>query len=122
ILEGYDLKALGFRSAPSVHLLVEAMRHAYRDRNTHLGDPAFVHNPLERLLSKDYAAGIRTAIDTPKAMAPAALPAREKAETTHYSVSTAKGNAPPGPYTTTGSSAAAVTAPGTGFLLTNKMD
>src|SRR5262249_56872460 len=57
ILEGYELKALGFRSAPSVRLLVEAMRYAYRDRNTHLGDPAFVHNPLGRLLSKDYAAG-----------------------------------------------------------------
>jgi len=122
ILEGYDLKALGFRSAPSVHLLVEAMRHAYRDRNTHLGDPAFVHNPLERLLSKDYAAGIRTAIDTPKAMAPAALPAREKAETTHYSVVDGEGNAAAVTYTINGSFGAAVIAPGTGFLLNNEMD
>src|SRR5439155_8609280 len=66
ILEGYDLRALGFRSAPSARLLVEAMRPAYRDRNTYLGDPAFVQNPLERLLSKDYAAGIRAAIDAGK--------------------------------------------------------
>ena len=62
ILEGYNLKALDFRSAQSVHLLVEAMRHAYRDRNTLLGDPAFVQNPLERLLSKDYATGILSLI------------------------------------------------------------
>src|SRR5262249_54366942 len=63
ILEGYDLRALGFHSPRSVRLLVEAMRHAYRDRNTLLGDPVFVQNPLERLLSKDYAGEIRTAID-----------------------------------------------------------
>jgi gamma-glutamyltranspeptidase/glutathione hydrolase len=122
ILEGYDLKALGFRSAQSVYLLVEAMRHAYRDRNTHLGDPAFVHNPLDRLLSKDYAAGIRTAIDAHKAMAPAALPAREKAETTHYSVVDGEGNAVAVTYTINGSFGAAVIAPGTGFFLNNEMD
>jgi gamma-glutamyltranspeptidase/glutathione hydrolase len=103
ILEGYDLKALGFRSAQSVRLLVEAMRHAYHDRNTHLGDPAFVRNPLDRLLSKDYAAGIRTAIDAQKATAPAALPAREKAETAHYSVVDGEGNAVAVTYTINGS-------------------
>ena len=122
ILEGFDLKTLGFRSAPSVRLLVEAMRHAYHDRNTHLGDPAFVRNPLDRLLSKDYAAGIRTAIDTQKAMAPAALPAREKAETTHYSVVDGEGNAVAVTYTINGSFGAAVIAPGTGFFLNNEMD
>ena len=122
ILEGFDLKTLGFRSAQSVHLLVEAMRHAYHDRNTHLGDPAFVHNPLDRLLSKDYAAGIRTAIDAQKAMAPAALPAREKAETAHYSVVDGEGNAVAVTYTINGSFGAAVIAPGTGFFLNNEMD
>ena len=60
ILEGYDMEALGFHSASSVHFMVEAMRYAYKDRNTYLGDPAFVHNPLDQLLSKDYAARIRT--------------------------------------------------------------
>ena len=45
VLEGYPLKALGFHSSDSVHLMTEAMRHAYRDRNTYLGDPAFVDNP-----------------------------------------------------------------------------
>ena len=67
VLEGYDLAGLGFHSAASVHLMVEAMRHAYMDRNTYLGDPAFVKNPLDRLLSKDYAARIRAAILPDKA-------------------------------------------------------
>ena len=98
------------------------MRYAYRDRNTHLGDPAFVQNPLERLLSKDYAAGIRSAIDAEKTMAPAALPAREKAETTHYSVVDGEGNAVAVTYTINGNFGAAVIAPGTGFLLNNEMD
>jgi gamma-glutamyltranspeptidase / glutathione hydrolase len=62
ILEGYDMAALGFHSAQSIHVMVEAMRHAYLDRNTYLGDPAFVTNPIDRLLSKDYAAEIRARI------------------------------------------------------------
>ena len=123
ILEGYDLAALGFRSAQSVRLLVEAMRRAYRDRNTHLGDPAFVQNPLDRLLSKDYAAEIRTAIDAGSATPAAALePPKEKAETTHYSVVDGEGNAVAVTYTINGSFGAGVIAPGTGFFLNNEMD
>jgi gamma-glutamyltranspeptidase/glutathione hydrolase len=123
ILEGYDLRASGFRSAPSVRLLIEAMRPAYRDRNTYLGDPAFVPNPLERLLSKDYAAGIRSAIDAGKEPPPAALQSpKEKAETTHYSVVDGEGNAVAVTYTINGGFGAAVIAPGTGFFLNNEMD
>src|SRR6202041_2666939 len=67
ILEGYDMRGLGFHSAASAHYLVEAMRRAYIDRNTSLGDPAFVKNPIERLLSKDYAAQVRKTIDPERA-------------------------------------------------------
>ena len=67
ILEGYPLKDWGFRSAQAVHVQIEAMRHAYVDRNSYLGDPDFVKNPLERLLDKAYAAKIRAAIDPAKA-------------------------------------------------------
>ena len=63
ILEGYDIATAGFRSAPSVRWMVEAMRRAYFDRNTRLGDPVFVANPLEQLLSKDYAAAVRGEIE-----------------------------------------------------------
>jgi gamma-glutamyltranspeptidase / glutathione hydrolase len=123
ILEGYDLKALGLRSASSVRLMIEAMRRAYRDRNTYLGDPAFVQNPLERLLSKDYAGAIRTAINAGSTTPAAALqPTKEKAETTHYSVVDVEGNAVAVTYTINGSFGAAVIAPGTGFFLNNEMD
>ena len=49
VLEGYPLSYLGFGSAETVHLMVEAMRHAYVDRNSALGDPDFVENPVEKL-------------------------------------------------------------------------
>ncbi|MCW3477908.1 gamma-glutamyltransferase [Limobrevibacterium gyesilva] len=125
ILEGYDLRALGFRSAQSVHLMVEAMRHAYLDRNTYLGDPAFVANPLDRLLSKDYAAAIRARIGpdaTPsKDLAPGVAP-HEKTETTHYSVVDRAGNAVSVTYTINGGFGAIVIAGDTGFLLNDEMD
>ena len=126
VLEGYDMKGLGFRSAQSVHLMVEAMRHAYLDRNTYLGDPAFVNNPLDRLLSKDYAAAIRSKIDpdraTPsKEVQPGAAP-HEKTETTHYSVVDKEGNAVAVTYTINGRFGSNVIAPGTGFFLNDEMD
>jgi gamma-glutamyltranspeptidase/glutathione hydrolase len=126
ILEGYDMRAMGFRSAQSVHLMVEAMRHAFLDRNTYLGDPAFVKNPLDRLLSKDYATAIRAKIDpekaTPsKAVQPGIEP-HEKTETTHYSVVDAEGNAVSVTYTINDSFGSTVVALGTGFLLNNEMD
>lgn len=62
ILEGYDLKAMGFNSADYIHTLTEAMRHSYMDRNTFLGDPAFVKNPTEKLTSKAYAEELRKEI------------------------------------------------------------
>lgn len=126
VLEGYDLKALGYHSAATVHYLAEAMRHAFIDRNTYLGDPAFVHNPLPRLLSKAYAAQIRAVIDPVRASASAALAPgtapHEKPETTHYCVIDAAGNAASVTYTINGSFGAGVIAPGTGFLLNDEMD
>jgi len=124
-LEGYDLKSLGFNSAASVHVLVEAMRHAYLDRNTLLGDPAFVNNPLDRLLSKDYAATIRQRIGdqaTPSADVRPGVPPHESTETTHYSIIDGEGNAVAVTYTINGRFGAAVIAPGTGFFLNNEMD
>jgi gamma-glutamyltranspeptidase / glutathione hydrolase len=126
ILEGYDMRALGFHSAASVHFMVEAMRHAYMDRNTYLGDPAFVKNPLDRLLSKDYAGEIRAKIEpdkaTPSKEVQPGAPPHEKTETTHYSVIDQEGNAVAMTYSLNGLFGAAVIAPGTGFFLDNTMD
>ena len=126
ILEGYDMKALGFHSAASIHVMVEAMRHAYFDRNTYLGDPGFVKNPLDRLLSKDYAAQIRAKIEPDKAtpskdVQPGIAP-HEKPETTHYSVVDKDGNAVSVTYTINGLFGAGVMAPGTGYMLNDEMD
>jgi gamma-glutamyltranspeptidase/glutathione hydrolase len=126
ILEGYDMKALGYHSAASVHAMVEAMRHAYMDRNTFLGDPDFVKNPTDRLMSKDYAAAIRKQIlpnqATPSsAVQPGTMP-HEKPETTHYSVIDKDGNAVSTTYTVNGRFGAVVIAPGTGFFLNDEMD
>ncbi|MES2349536.1 MAG: gamma-glutamyltransferase [Pseudomonadota bacterium] len=127
VLEGYDLKAMGPQSAAAIHLMVEAMRHAYRDRNATLGDPAFVSNPLEHLLSKSYAAEIRAHIGdraTPSAQLPPLAPVqqRERPETTHYSVLDRDGNAVSATYTINGRFGALVMAPGTGVVLNNEMD
>lgn len=126
ILEGYDMKALGFHSASAVHYMTEAMRHSYMDRNTFLGDPAFVKNPLERLMSKEYAASIREKISADKAtpsveVQPGMAP-HEKPETTHYSIVDKDGNAVSTTYTINGRFGAVVVAPGTGFLLNDEMD
>jgi gamma-glutamyltranspeptidase/glutathione hydrolase len=106
--------------------MAETMRHAYVDRNSVLGDPIFVTNPLERLLSPEHAAAIRAAIDPDKATPSASLgpgtPPHERPETTHYSVADGEGNAVAVTYTLNGNFGAAVVAPGTGFLLNNEMD
>ncbi|MGH8483753.1 MAG: gamma-glutamyltransferase family protein, partial [Pseudomonas sp.] len=67
ILEGYPMKDLGFHSAQGMHYQIEAMRHAYVDRNSYLGDPDFVKNPIEHLLDKNYATKLRDAIQPQKA-------------------------------------------------------
>jgi gamma-glutamyltranspeptidase/glutathione hydrolase len=126
VLEGYPLKELGFRSAQSVHYQIEAMRHAYVDRNSYLGDPDFVKNPLDRLLSKDYAAKLRAAIDPNKAgvsqqIKPGVAP-HEGSNTTHYSIVDKWGNAVSVTYTLNDWFGAKVTAAKTGVLLNDEMD
>lgn len=125
VLEGYPLAFLGPDSAETVHYMVEAMRHAYVDRNSALGDPDFVDNPVDRLTDKAYAAEIRTKIDAFRAGNSGELmpePETESAETTHYSIIDAEGNAVAVTYTLNGSYGAGVVADGTGVLLNNEMD
>ena len=126
ILEGYPLKELGFRSAQSVHYQIEAMRHAYMDRNSYLGDPDFVMNPLDRLLDKTYAAKLRAVIDPARAgvskdIKPGVAP-HEGSNTTHYSIVDKFGNAVSVTYTLNDWFGARVTAAGTGVLLNDEMD
>ncbi len=126
VLAGWDLGGLGFHSPRAIHLTAEAMRRAYLDRNNLLGDPAFVANPIARLLSPEYAARLRMAIDpdnaTPSAALGPSVAPHEKPETTHYSVIDGAGDAVAVTYTINGNFGAGVVAPGTGFLLNNEMD
>jgi gamma-glutamyltranspeptidase/glutathione hydrolase len=126
ILEGYPLRELGYHSAEAVHYQIEAMRHAYVDRNSYLGDPDFVKNPLDRLLDKAYAAKIRAAIDPAKAAVSKELkpgvPPHEGSNTTHYSIADKDGNAVSVTYTLNDWFGAKVTAAKTGVLLNDEMD
>jgi gamma-glutamyltranspeptidase/glutathione hydrolase len=126
ILEGFDLKAMGFHSAAAVHVMIEAMRHAYVDRNSLLGDPVFVRNPVEKLLTPEYAAVLRGQIDPLRAGSSAlikpGIAPHEKPETTHYSVADEQGNAASVTYTINGLFGAGVMAAGTGYMLNDEMD
>ena len=88
ILSGWDLAKLD--DAQRTHLIVEAMRRAFRDRTIYLGDPDFVKMPLARLTSADYAAGLRATIHPDKATPSDLLPGEpaplEDDETTHFSI------------------------------------
>jgi gamma-glutamyltranspeptidase/glutathione hydrolase len=106
--------------------MTEAMRFAYHDRNAYLGDPAFIDNPVARLVSAENAAAIRARIAAARATPSAtlgALPgAREKATTTHYSVVDAAGNAVSVTYTINDDFGAKVIAGKSGFFLNDEMD
>nr|WP_162493784.1 gamma-glutamyltransferase [Pararhizobium polonicum] len=125
VLEGYPLSYLGYGSAETVHVMVEAMRHAYVDRNSALGDPDFVENPVEKFTDKAYAKEIREKISPFKAGISKDLMPKgmgESTETTHYSIIDNDDNAVAVTYTLNGSFGAGVVAPGTGILLNNEMD
>ncbi len=126
MLEPYDLKALGYGSAATIHLMIEAERRAYADRAQYLGDPDFYPVPQRELTSKPYARSRFADFDPTRAspstsIGPGAL-THESPQTTHLSVMDASGNAVA--YTTTlnlpfGSK---IVVEGAGFLLNNEMD
>jgi gamma-glutamyltranspeptidase/glutathione hydrolase len=126
VLEGYPLEKMGFHSSASLHVMAEAMRHAYRDRNTYLGDPAFVDNPVERLLSARNAESIRVQIlpnrATPSSALKGEAASNEHATTTHYSIVDHLGNVVSVTYTINDDFGAKVIAGNTGFFLNNEMD
>src|SRR5690606_706658 len=73
LLEGFDVQAWGEGTADYYHHIVEAVKVAFADRDEWLTDPAHVEIPLDRLLSKDYAAERRTLIDARRATAAEAI-------------------------------------------------
>ena len=142
ILEGYDLGALGSRSAESIHLTVEAFRRAFYDRAEFLGDPDFAKIPVAQLLDKKYGVAWRASLDPHHAsdsrqlkrpaefhgleryaaQHPQPFAVREPQHTTHYSVVDAQGDAVSVTTTLNDSFGSHVTVAGLGFLLNDEMD
>jgi len=122
IMEGYD-PLPPFGTPALIHREAEAMRRAFTDRNKYLGDPDFVRNPIDRLLSKEYAAALRGEIGERATPTPRFDPAAAGgSSTTHYSVVDAEGNAVSCTTTLNDSYGSAVTVTGAGFLLNDEMD
>lgn len=125
ILEKFPLEKMGYHSAASVHYLVEALRYAYADRNSELGDPNFVKNPTDKLISKDYAAVIAGKIaenkagDSKKIGFMSEIP--EGRDTTSYAIVDKHGNAVSVTYTLNGYFGAKEIAGNTGFFLNNEL-
>ncbi len=128
IMEGYDLRSMGYLSPGHVHLFTEAARRAYADRNAYLADPDFVPQRTGDMISDAYAARRRATISrdraTPSAQVAPGLgaPPAEGENTTHYSIVDGNGNAVAVTTTINSLYGNLVTVDGAGFLLNNEMD
>jgi gamma-glutamyltranspeptidase/glutathione hydrolase len=122
ILEGYDIGALGFGTADTVHLLADSLKIAFADRRAATADPAFVKVPVDRILSKQYAAHRRAGIDMNRAQAWSAEVAPEGSPyTTHVTVADAMGNVVASTQTINSLFGARYIVPGTGMIPNNYM-
>lgn len=149
ILEGFDLRAMGHNSADYVHVVTEAMKLAFADRNQWVADPRFVDVPTEELLSKEYAAVRRTLIRMDQALVapppgdPVGLAAvlgeegvgyettvhpieradaaEESGETSSFSIADQFGNLVSVTHSVNGSFGSGMYVPGTGIVLNNRM-
>lgn len=126
VLEGHQLTKLAPNSATYLHLIAEAMKHAFADRAQYLGDPDFVKAPIPTLVSKDYASWIRGRISPVKTH-----PAKyyglgnfkaEQGGTTHFSVLDRFGNAVACTLSVNTRFGSKILVPKTGIVLNNEMD
>lgn len=125
ILEHFDLKQ--FDSIMRKHIVVEAMRRAYRDRAAYLGDMDFIDVPVDRLLDKNYTEGMALTIDLDHATPSAELSdivAYENTgnDTTHFSVVDAEGNRVSATLSINLPFGSGFVAEGSGVILNNEMD
>jgi gamma-glutamyltranspeptidase/glutathione hydrolase len=124
LLSEFELDKLG--RADRVHVIVEAMRRAYRDRAEFLGDSDFVKVPVTRLTSREHAAQLAASIDMNRATPSASLPGPGTPDrgnnTTHFSVLDANGNRVAATLSINYPFGACVVPAGTGVLLNDEMD
>ncbi len=126
MLEPFDIKAAGYGSAATIHLMVEAERRAYADRAEYLGDPDFYPVPIAKLTDKRYAvqrfSDFEATRATPSTSVGPGLAREESPQTTHFSVMDAAGNAVACTTTLNLSFGSKIVVEGAGFLLNNEMD
>ncbi|APR85910.1 Gamma-glutamyltranspeptidase [Minicystis rosea] len=128
ILEGYDLPHMAWHSPGELHLVFEAMRRAFVARNEKLGDPDFVKNPTDLLMSPEWAATQRAGIKPDRATPTSEIAPPPSSvggagpHTTHFSVVDDKGNAVALTTTINLFYGSGVTVTGAGFLLNDEMD
>lgn len=120
LMEGFDFKMLGHNSADAIHVMVEAKKIAFDDRNAHFGDPAFANNPLEQVLSKEYARRRRADINMRHAAQHQSASFRGKQDTTAFSIVDAHGNAVSVIASLCAPFGCADVIPGTGLFLNNR--
>lgn len=121
LLEGFDLRAAGASSADHLHLLAEAQKIAWADRDAYVGDPGFVDVPVRTMTSKRYAARRRAGIDLARAADPAPGAGEKGQHTTHVSVIDRAGNAVAVTCTIEQPMGSAVVPEGAGFPLNNQL-
>ncbi|MCF6300885.1 MAG: gamma-glutamyltransferase, partial [Proteobacteria bacterium] len=124
VLSGWDLT--GMKDDERIHLIVESMRRAYRDRSVHLGDPDFYDVPVKMLVNPYYADGLRATIRadkaTPSSFLPGLMELKEGNDTTHFSVIDTDGNLVATTQTVNTVFGSKFIAAGTGVMLNNEMD
>jgi gamma-glutamyltranspeptidase/glutathione hydrolase len=122
ILEGYDVKGMGFGSPELLHLIAEALKIAFADRKAVTADPDFVNVPVDRLIDKEYAKQRRAQIDPRRARSfGPGVKALESANTTHLTVADARGNIVASTQTINSVFGARFIVPGTGMVPNNHM-
>ncbi|ROP80838.1 gamma-glutamyltranspeptidase/glutathione hydrolase [Stella humosa] len=121
IIEGHDLEALGWGTAELVHLMVEAKKRAFVDRERHGADPRHRAIPLDRLLSADYAASLSAGIDAGRAADLPVAGERADGNTTYFCIVDGAGNAVSAIQSINSAFGSGVTAGDTGILMNNRL-
>jgi len=126
ILEKYDLASLGWHSPKELHFVFEAMRRSFAARNARLGDPDFVSNPMDELLSAKWADAQRATITEDRATPSSEITGKSSSgdgpHTTHFEIVDDAGNAVALTTTINWWYGSGVTIPKTGIVMNNEMD
>lgn len=124
IMENFDITGMGFDSPERLHVMTEAFKMCFHDREEFMGDPDYVEVPVNGILSKERAKQLAAQIDPAKAADYEQISPwqYEHEDTTHFSVADAEGNMVSVTQTVNGLFGAKIVPDGYGFMLNNEMD